>query len=56
MYKCIIIYILPENTAPHCNYKIIGKGDWRHPTPPPLSGDAPDTVKPFRSSPKFDKW
>ena len=38
-----IIYILPENTGPHCNYKIIETvGGWSPPTPPaPPSGEAP---------------
>ena len=46
------IYILPENTGPYCNYKIIGEG-----TGGPLvsspSGDSPDTVNIFMSSSKI---
>ena len=49
-----IIYILPENTVPYCNYKIIGDGTAGLQTSsPPASGDAPDTVKPFMSSSKI---
>ena len=35
------MYILPENTGPHSNYKIIGVcgGSWSRPHPP--SGDIP---------------
>ena len=39
-----ITYILPENTGPHCNYKIIGgtrEEGWSLPSLPPRSGDAP---------------
>ena len=34
-----ITYILPENTGPHCNYKIIGgtrEEGWSLPSPPPV--------------------
>ena len=34
--------ILPENTRPHCYYKIIGGGAGALPAPPPPpSGEAP---------------
>ena len=34
------IHILPENTGPHCNYKIIEGEAGAAPAPPPPSGDA----------------
>ena len=49
-----IIYILPENTGPYCNYKIIGEGTGGpSASPHPASSDAPETVKPFMSSSKI---
>ena len=37
-----MIYILPKNTGPHCNYKIVGGGGGaRTPSQSPSSGDTP---------------
>ena len=36
-----MIYILPKNTGPHCNYKIVGWLAARAPSQCPSSGDAP---------------
>ena len=30
----LVIYILPGNTGPPCNYKIVGGGGWGVPPPP----------------------